>query len=129
MTTEVLCTLVTAGGTLLSACIAFFVSRSTANKEIEKMKLTWEREDIISSDDEFAEMASAVAKFVLYNSGAHHNEALARVASVRAKEMGNLANILDTLYQHIRRDKQTEANDALTAAINERRSIKKSGAQ
>lgn len=124
MTTEVICALVTVGGTLLSALIAFFVSRTTANKEIEKMQLTWEREDIVSSDDEFAEMASAVATYVQNGWADMQRDALSKIAAIRSKEIGNLAVLLDRLYAEVCKNNTHSANTALTEVINEKRHTK-----
>ena len=116
MTTEVICALVTVGGTLLSALIAFFVSRSTANKEIEKMKLTWEREDAIASDEEFGNMAAAVASYVQNPWSGSQNDAITKVAAIRSKVTGRMAIVLSRLYKSIR-DNDTQSTEfALTEA-------------
>lgn len=124
MTTELICTLVTAGGTLLSAVIAFFVSRSTANKEIEKMKLSWDHEDTVSSDDDFAEMAALVSKFVCLSTGGWQPDALSKVAEVRSRESGRLGDILDKLYVCIGQEHYRETDALLTEAITEKRKLK-----
>lgn len=124
MTTEIICALVTVGGTLLSTLIAFFVSRSTANKEIEKMKLTWEREDVISSDDEFAEMASAVATYVQNGWSGNQCTAMSKIAAIRSKEIGSLALKLDQLYTSVSRGNANSADSLLTEVINEKRQAK-----
>lgn len=99
-------------------------AQQTANREIEKMELTWKREDFVSSDDEFAEMASASARFVHGSSDSAQRDALEKVASVRSKENGEIGRILDDLYAQIRSGNQDAANDSLTKAINEKRSTK-----
>ena len=124
MTPEIICTIVTVLGTVISALIAYFVSRSTTNKEIEKMKLTWEREDIISSDDEFADMAAATAKFVHINSSQNRSNALSKIAVLRSKEVGSISSLLDCLYYAVRSDNQSQADAALTSVIEEKRRAK-----
>lgn len=99
-------------------------AKETTNNEIERLKLTWDREDIVSSDDEFAEMAASSAKFVQYNSPTLRSEAMAKVAAVRSKESLALGEKLDSLYSAIKRNNQPEADECLTAAINEKRKIK-----
>lgn len=98
----VLCALISVFGTVISALIAWLVSRTAANKELKKMRLEWEREDIVTSDDDFAEMAAAVA-YCMHN---HHHTALAeaigKVNSVRAREKGVLAEALDRLHNELR---------------------------
>lgn len=124
MKAEIICALITVGGALLSALIAFFVSRSTANKEIEKMKLTWEREDVISSDDEFADMASAVATYVQNGWSDTQRTAMSKIAAIRSKEIGSLASKLDQLYTAVSRDNAKSADSLLTEVINEKRQAK-----
>lgn len=96
----------------------------TANREIEKMERTWQREDLVSSDEEFAKMASAVASFVYYGSGHMQVEALQEIASIRSKEGGTLAKILDTLYVYVKDDQHESADATLSKAIEEKRRIK-----
>ena len=61
MKTEIVCAIIALVGTAVSGLLSWFVSRSSAVKEVEKLRLTWEHETIVTSDDEFAEMVSSVA--------------------------------------------------------------------
>lgn len=88
------------------------------------MKLTWEREDIVSSDDEFAEMASAVAKFVQTNSVSYQRTAMEKVAAIRSKEVGTLGQLLDDLYRDLQSGVSTSADARLTQVINQKREAK-----
>lgn len=124
MKTEIICALIALVGTLISAVIAWFVSRSTANKEIEQLKLTWEREDVVSSDDEFAKMASNVASYIQCDSGHYQREAMSSAAAIRAKESGELGMLLDQLYSAIEKDSVSETNQALTRVIEKKREAK-----
>ncbi len=124
MSTELICAIVAAAGTVFSAIVAWFVSRSTASKEIEKMKLAWEHEDVVSSDAEFAEMSAAVAKYVHYNSQRNLSNAMELVAAIRSKEIGPIADALDHLYSSIRNNERELANSLLTEVIEEKRKAK-----
>lgn len=119
---------VTAIASLVSAVISALISKrtaeNTANKEIEKLKLGWEREDIISSDEEFAEMARSVSQAIDYCNFSNKQEAIGLVASVRSKEYGELGVILDRLYCAIKSENLTEANEQLSKAIDKKRSLK-----
>lgn len=119
-------------GTIISANIARKSARETAqeiaNKEIEKMKLSWQREDMVSSDEEFAEMAAVVSKFVAYATGSWADEALEKIASIRSKECGMLGQIMDELYASVRDNQFQKADSLLTKAINEKRRIKSQSA-
>lgn len=124
MTSEIICSLIALGGTVISALIAYFVSRSTANKELEKLKLTWEREDLVSSDDEFAEMAAAVAKFVQRRNYGEQRNALSSVAAIRSKETGEMAELLDSLYRAVRDWNPKQIDALLTQVIEKKREAK-----
>ena len=124
MTVEVICALITVGGVAFSALISYAISRSTANKELEKMKLTWEREDVVSSEDEFAGMASAVAKFVDYNNSRSRAHAMEQVAAIRSKEVGVLGHLLDELYFSVQSGNTSEADIRLSQVIDQKREAK-----
>lgn len=124
MKTEIICALITAAGVLISAIISYGISRFTANKEVEKMQLVWDREDIVSSDDEFAEMASTVAKFVQYPISVHQREAMGRVAAIRSKEQGTLGILLDQLYQNINEGNTRQTDSQLSKVIQQKREAK-----
>ena len=121
---EVVCAAVAAVGVVASALISWFITRSSIAKELEKMHMEWEREDIVSSDDEFAEMASAVASFIQCQSSTYHIAAAQKVAAIRSKESGTIAHRLDHLYvliDHRGGAQKSELNQALTEVIDEKR--------
>ena len=122
--TEIICAVIAATGAVLSALIAWFVSRSAAAKEIEKLRLTWEREDVVSSDDEYASMAAVVASYIQCDNGHCQREAMAAVASVRIKESGDIGVALDQLYECISNDQIHKTDSALTHVIEKKREAK-----
>lgn len=71
-----MCAIIALTGTLFSVLCSWFVSRQLTKVEIEKMQRTWEREDVVSSDDEFAQMAESVAVYI-------HSESELQIASVK----------------------------------------------
>ena len=99
MKTEIVCAIIALVGTAISGLLSWFVSRSSAVKEVEKLRLTWEHETIVTSDDEFAEMVSSVALCIQEKLPSSFDNAICRVASVRSKEQGPLADSLDNLYR------------------------------
>lgn len=113
---------------ILSALIARKTAVTTANKEIEKMKLSWEREDTVSSDDEFAEMAKEVAGFVVLSNGCNDYNALRAIAAVRIKETGEVLRILNDLYVAVQSDDFSRA-DALLREATEARKNQRSKAR
>lgn len=82
----------------ISRKTAIGTAKETASREMEKLERTWDRDDIVSSDDEFAEMAAVVSKFVCFADGTWELDALSKVAEVRSRESEKLGEILDSLY-------------------------------
>lgn len=116
--------IVTLIGVVVSGVLSYFVALSTANKEMEKLKLSWKRDDKIAFDEKFADMASAVTKSCMdYSSVQRRTTAREKVASVRVLARGELGKTLDSLYDcldgYIYTPDQTEA--LLNAAIEQNR--------
>lgn len=103
MNTDIICALIAVTGTVASALISFFVSKSSAEKEIQKMKFEWKRQDIVSSDDDFSDMAIAVSAFIQTQTLRTHTQAVAAIMKIRAKESGDIAKSLDALYEAVGR--------------------------
>lgn len=101
MNTEIVCALIASVGAILSALISKKIARSEAEKEIQKMKLEWKRQDIVSSDEDFSEMAVAVSRFIQIQDGTTHRKAIDSVMKIRAKESGSIAESFDALYSAI----------------------------
>ena len=108
-------------GIVISGVISLLVSRLTTAKEIKKMKLEWEREDISSLDSEFSDMVSAVALYSRTQRIRDWNNAISKTAGVRSKEKGALAQTLDTLYIHLKNQSVSNIESCLTQAITEKR--------
>lgn len=94
----VVCAIITAAGTILSTLLAWAVSRSTAKRELKKLHLIWDREDVVSSDDDFAQMANSIARYIQLNHSRDGADAAGKVNAIRARETGELAEALDLLY-------------------------------
>ncbi len=103
MSTEILCSLIALAGAALSALVSFFVAKFSSEREIKKMKLEWEHQDVISSDEDFSDMAVAVSRFVQAQTSKTHTEAITAITKIRAKEYGEIADSLDALYAAIGR--------------------------
>ena len=100
------------------------IAQEAANQEIQKMERTWEREDVVSSDEEFAAMSCAAAKYIHCNTVKLASDAIGMVASVRAKEYGELGRILDELHKALDNRDLERADRELTKAINKKRELK-----
>lgn len=114
-------------GNIISAMIAhktaLKTAQETANQEIKQLEKTWEREDIVSSEEEFAAMAAAVAKYIHRNTIDNGVDAAGKVAGIRSKEHGKLGNILDALHKSIDNRDLEKAAMSLSAAIDAKRKI------
>ena len=115
-------------GNLIAAKIAqktaIKTAQETATQEIKKMERAWEREDLVSSDEEFSAMATAVARYVHRNSMENGVDAAGKVAGVRSKEHGEMGRILDALHNSIDDRDLEKAAQELSKAIEEKRRIK-----
>lgn len=124
MTTEVLSGLFSLAGIVLSSIISFLVARLGASKEIEQLKLTWKREDIVSSESDFSKMVSSVAVYAKTLSITDMNAATKWVAKIRAQESGALGDLLDSLYDQLRDPVVSELEGTLSEIIKEKRKRK-----
>ena len=125
MSSEMICALIAAIGVVLSSLFSYAISRYTANKELEKLEMTWEREDIVSSEDEFAAMAKAVGAFVQSGRNSDQRSAMELVAAARSKESSVLGSLLDELYMHIQSGNISNTDVWLTKVINQKREAKR----
>lgn len=124
MTTEVLSGLFSLVGIVSSGILSFLVAKSSASKEIEKLKLTWKREDVVSSEADFSEMVSSVAVYAKTLNITDMNAATKWVAKIRAQETGVLGNLLDSLYNQLRDPVVSELENTLSEIIKEKRQRK-----
>ena len=124
VSSELLCSIISFAGIVVSALISKNVSKNTTAKEIEKMKLSWNREDFVASEDEFSKMTSAVAKYAGDFRESSRRIALGEIASIRARETGDLAAALDQLYQTVLERHYSDINKNLTDVIAAKRMLK-----
>lgn len=122
MKTEIVCAVIALTGTLCSVIISWFISQQSIKSENDKLQKTWDREDVVSSDDEFAQMAESVAVYI--HSSYSKATCIGKVAALRSKEHGALAKSLDKLYSSIQSGDKTAVNLALSEVIEEKRKAK-----
>ena len=96
MKTEIVCAIIALVGTAVSGLLSWFVSRSSAVKEVEKLRLTWEHETIVTSDDEFAEMVSSVALCIQEKLPSSFDNAFAELRPFGRKNRGHLPIVWTT---------------------------------
>lgn len=129
--TDILCAFISFIGAIISSVLAYFISRFSAQNEIEKMRISWEREDMISSDEEFTEMVVTVTRYINSKEKTDETAALEKINSLRSKELGELFFQLN-LMQRIINIKDSEGkpdfkflDKCLSDAIEQRRKAKR----
>ena len=103
LSTEIICALISTGGVVVSAFIAYMTAKHTAKKEIKAMKLTWDREDSVSADETFNEMIQAVRTYTSCENEFLKYDALNKVDSVRIKESESINAVLVQLHNALER--------------------------
>ena len=95
------------------------------------MRISWEREDMISSDEEFTEMVVTVTRYINSKEKTDETAALEKINSLRSKELGELFFQLN-LMQRIINIKDSEGkpdfkflDKCLSDAIEQRRKAKR----
>lgn len=130
MAPEIICTLIALCGTVASGLISWLVARSSAEKEIKKMRIEWEHDRLLSSDDDFSEMASSVAVCLQSLDLSDFDTALASVASLRIRETGPISLKLDKLYSTLYEISPSSCPDPIPARLAEyRRLLDRANAQ
>lgn len=130
-TTEVVYALISLAGAVVSSVLAYFISKSSAQREIEKMRIGWEREDSLSSDEEFTEMVIAVTRYISSKEKADEIVALEKINSLRSKELGELffqLNLMQRIINIRDLDGQPDfqfLDECLSDAIKQRRKSKR----
>lgn len=124
MTSEALSGLFSLVGIILSGVLSFLVAKSSASREVDKLKLTWKREDIVSSESDFSEMISTVAVYAKTLTITDMNTATKWVAKIRAQESGTLGELLDSLYFQLQDPVVSELESTLSEIIKEKRQRK-----
>lgn len=119
--------LISAGGVVISAFVSWLISHSATKKEMHRLERTWQHDDVISSDEEFAKMAGLVARYVASKTLDDCYDTCEAVAAIRSKESGELGRALDTLYKAVRMDtcRPSEIDSALSCVIEEKRKAKR----
>ena len=63
MSPEIISAIIGVASVIISGVVSWLVSKASASKEIEKLKMEWAREDRKAADDEFADMVVAVSSY------------------------------------------------------------------
>ncbi len=124
MSPEIISAIIGVASVIISGVVSWLVSKASASKEIEKLKMEWAREDRKAADDEFADMVVAVSSYIRATTFDNSAKAISAVATLRAKETGALADYLDYLYDWILDGNKENVDMALAEVIQEKRDRK-----
>lgn len=102
MSDPVACALISLAGVVSSGALSLLIARVTSTKEAAKLRLQWSRDDVVSGDNAFSEMARAVVLFTYSPDNVEKRAAAScAVSAVLATQTGKLGDCLDVLCAHI----------------------------
>lgn len=105
----------------ISSLASVIAARIAAKKEIRKMMLSWQREDMVSSEREFSEMCAAVTQYVVDGNNSNWKNALEKISALRARHSGGAGEHLDVLYYCVHENNQNGADKELSLLIDAKR--------
>ena len=117
MSSEVICLIITTVGSLAAAAISAATSKKVAASEIKKLKLTWEREDAITSSEDIAELTRLVYSFTSCLNDAFAIPAISKTAEIRTNATGEFAAALDELYDALSQRNRIKAESLMSEVI------------
>ena len=97
---EVIAAIISAGGAIASAVIAWVSAQFVAKREIRKMQLSWKREDDTLHQKLFADMSVAVSRYIQSGWSRHQREA-AEAISLFQSTSPEMAPEIATLYDAV----------------------------
>ena len=121
MSPEIICTLISVTGVVLSGVISVISSRIIANNELKKLERSWAREDSATSDEEIEQLAAAIYDFVTCGNDNFRLPAISKLAAIRAKETSDLAPLLDQLHDALYRCNRSQSEQLFSEVIKHKR--------
>lgn len=125
MKTEVICALITAGGTMLAAVIAHLTALWTSKREVKKMKMQWDHDTEVAEKRAFSAMLAAVSKYIQSGWAKHQRDAIEKISAVQASERGEMFDALDGLIKTVLSGDTEAIAEQLSAVMRSRRSCPK----
>lgn len=102
MNAQIVCSLISVLGVILSGLISYLTARRTAKMEMDKLRETWKREDSLSVDSEFSDMVKAVTRTYYSVYDDDKEDAVAKIFIVRSKCSLPISVLLDRMIPAIR---------------------------
>ena len=72
MDSEIICAMISVGGVIISAGIAWFTAKQKTAHDLEQMKLSWKHDTAATLDTAYDEMIAAVSAFRLRETDSLH---------------------------------------------------------
>lgn len=113
MNTEVRCSLIALVGVLVSAVVAYLVSRN----EIKKLKLTWIRDDSLTFNDDFKETCSCILNYLDTGSEHHRKIAYQQVFLLQSSAPKSMVPTLKKLQAHLEAGNKSKVEELLQQLI------------
>lgn len=96
---------------IISSCISYAIYRFGFKRDLEKLRLSWNREDKLAYMNQFTKMVTSVSEYLTVEGAPPHSAAMNSVRALQATESGTNAQMLDDLYNAIsEHDKETTRN-------------------
>ena len=121
---EVAGSIIAAIGVGLSALVSRQIALHTSKTEIQKLKMTWEREDSVLVDADFSDMVELVIQYNIADNLDNQRDALQKISAVKLKSDDELCEILDRLYTLVTGRSSSDINSVLSEAIEQKRKSK-----
>lgn len=110
-------------GILISGLVSWVVARSTADREIKKLKLLWEHENHITLDSQFSEMCRSVSRYSANRRPRDCTHACEEVMAMQSIAENELSEVLMKLYAAISDNNQSKY--AIECLLNEAIEVKR----
>lgn len=120
MSIEIICALIAFSGAVISAATSWAVARMTAKKEIEQIKASWAREDLLAYQEQFSRMVKTVNDYITRiedGRWADEESATNEILACMALSKGNVAVSLSRLNAAIKNESVQQARAALQEVI------------
>lgn len=101
MNSEIICAMISVGGVIVSAGIAWFTAKQKTAHDLKQMKLAWKHDTDKALDTAYAEMIAAVSAFLAQQTDKNYARAIESVSYIRLKETDPLYRWVDALFNYL----------------------------
>ena len=101
MDSEIICAMISVGGVIISAGIAWFTAKQKTAHDLEQMKLAWKHDTAATLDTAYDEMIAAVSAFLAQRTDESSARAIESVSYIRLRETDSLHQWVDALFNYL----------------------------